>query len=412
MLYLSVMKNARIQPVPAGTVTSPKGFHAGGVSAHIKNNNSQKLDLGILFSEERCQAVGMFTKARIKSGPVLLDQERLTKGTVIALIANSGCANASTGEQGYADAEEMTTLAARLIGAEPEDVLVASTGVIGKLLPMPSIRESVRQIALSREGGHDFAMAIMTTDRVPKEIAFTVTDGDTHYTIGGVAKGSGMIHPNMGTMFGFITTDAAVHLEFMKAALRRAVDDSFNMVSVDGDTSPSDSVVLMANGMAKNKPISARTPSARLFRQALEQVCVYLAREIARDGEGATKLIEVRVEGAQTRADARLAARTVTTSSLVKTAVHGADPNWGRVLAAVGRSGAAVTESKTDVIIGDIVVLKGGRPQDYPEEEVVKVFQREEVPIKVVLNIGNGSATAWGCDLSQEYVTINSQYMT
>ena len=412
MLYLSVMKNAPIQAVPAGTVTSPQGFHAGGVCAHIKNNNSQKLDLGILFSQEPCQAAGMFTKAAIKSGPVLIDQERLKKGTVVALIANSGCANASTGEQGYADAEEMTALAAKLIGAEAQDVLVASTGVIGRLLPMPSIRESVRQIALSPEGGHDFAMAIMTTDRVAKEIAFAVTDGDTKYTIGGVAKGSGMIHPNMGTMFGFITTDAAVEPEFMKAALRRIVDDSFNMVSVDGDTSPSDSVILMANGLAKNRPISAGTPSARLFRQALEKVCVYLAREIARDGEGATKLIEVTVEGAKTRADARLAARTVTTSSLVKTAVHGADPNWGRVLAAVGRSGAAVTESKTDVIIGDIVVLKGGRPQEYPEDEVVKVFQRGEVPIKVVLNIGNGSAVAWGCDLSKEYVTINSQYMT
>jgi len=406
------MKNAPIQPVPAGTVTSPQGFHAGGVCAHIKNNNSQKLDLGILFSQEPCQAAGMFTKAAIKSGPVLIDQERLKKGTVVALIANSGCANASTGEQGYADAEEMTSLAAKLIGAEAQDVLVASTGVIGKLLPMRSIRESVRQIALSPEGGHDFAVAIMTTDRVAKEIAFSVTDGDAKYTIGGVAKGSGMIHPNMGTMFGFITTDAAVEPVFMKAALRRIVDDSFNMVSVDGDTSPSDSVILMANGLAKNKPISAGTPSARLFGQALERVCVYLAREIARDGEGATKLIEVTVESAKTRADARLAARTVTTSSLVKTAVHGADPNWGRVLAAVGRSGAAVTESKTDVIIGDIVVLKGGRPQEYPEDEVVKVFQRGEVPIKVVLNIGNGSAVAWGCDLSKEYVTINSQYMT
>jgi glutamate N-acetyltransferase/amino-acid N-acetyltransferase len=198
----------------------------------------------------------------------------------------------------------------------------------------------------------------------------------------------------------------------MKTALRRAADVSFNMVSVDGDTSPSDTVLLMANGMAGNKPVTAGTASARLFRQALEQVCVYLAREIARDGEGATKLIEVTVEGARTLSDARLAARTVTTSSLVKTAVHGADPNWGRVLAAVGRSGAHVTESEIDIIIGDIVVLKGGSPQQYREDDVVKVFQRDEVPIRVDLNLGNSSATAWGCDLSKEYVTINSQYMT
>ena len=412
VLYLSAMTEARIQPVSGGTVTSPAGFHAGGVCAHIKNSESQRLDLGILFSQEPCEIAGTFTTAAIKSGPVLLDQERLKKGGIVALIANSGCANASTGERGYADAEEMTALAAKLVGAEPENILVASTGVIGKMLPMPSIRQAVRQIALSREGGHDFARAIITTDRVTKEIALTVAGPTGTYAIGGVAKGSGMIHPNMGTMFGFITTDAAVEPDFMKTALKRAVDISFNMVSVDGDTSPSDTVLLFANSMAKNGPIAAGTPAARLFRQALEQVCVYLAKEIARDGEGATKLIEVSVEGARTRADARLAARTVTTSSLVKTAVHGADPNWGRVLAAVGRSGAKMNESQTDIIIGDITVLKGGRPQEYPEEDVVKVFQRAEVPIKVNLNLGNGSAIAWGCDLSKEYVTINSQYMT
>ena len=256
------MKNAPIQHVPGGTVTSAKGFTAGGVCAHIKNNDSQKLDLGILYSEEPCETAGMFTLARIKSGPVLLDQERLKKGGIVALIANSGCANASTGEQGYADAGEMTALAAKIIGADPENVLVASTGVIGKLLPMPSVRQAVRQIALSREGGHDFARAIMTTDRVAKEIALTVRDGDARYNIGGVAKGSGMIHPNMGTMFGFITTDASVEPGFMKTALRRAVDVSFNMVSVDGDTSPSDTVLLMANGRAGNKPVTAGTASA------------------------------------------------------------------------------------------------------------------------------------------------------
>jgi glutamate N-acetyltransferase / amino-acid N-acetyltransferase len=305
----------------------------------------------------------------------------------------------------------MTELAAKIIGAEPEEVLVASTGVIGKHLPMPAIREAVRDIALSPEGGHDLARAIITTDRVTKEIALSV-HGEFDYTIAGIAKGSGMIHPNMGTMFAFITTDAAVEPVFLQSTLRQIVNDTFNMVSVDGDTSPSDTVTVMANGLAKNKPVFAGTAAARLFQQALQQVCVYLAKEIARDGEGATKLIEVKVEGARTKADARLAARTVTTSSLVKTAVHGADPNWGRILAAVGRSGAMVIENRTDVIIGDITVLKAGTPQEYDEAEVVKVFQRPEVPIKVVLNLGKASATAWGCDLSKEYVTINSQYMT
>jgi glutamate N-acetyltransferase/amino-acid N-acetyltransferase len=406
------MKKARITPVSQGTVTSPQGFHAGAASASIKQGGKPRLDLGILFSEERCRTAATFTTASIKSGPVLLDQQRLLKDSIVALIANSGCANASTGALGYANAEEMTTLAAAAIGAEAEDVLVASTGVIGKHLPMPAIRKAVRDIALSREGGHDFARAIMTTDTVAKEIAITVSDGATKYTIGGVAKGSGMIHPNMGTMFAFMTTDAAVEPAFLRAVLRRAVDVSFNMVSVDGDTSPSDTVVLMANGMAKNKQLAAGTPGARLFRQALQQVCVYLAKEIARDGEGATKLIEVTVSGARNKGDARLAARTVTTSLLVKTAVHGADPNWGRILAAVGRSGARVIESAIDVSIGDIVVLKGGQPQEYDENDVVKVFQQAVVPIGVTLNLGNASATAWGCDLSKEYVTINSQYMT
>lgn len=398
--------------MPGGTVTSPKGFTAGGVCAHIKNNNSQKLDLGILYSDAPCETAGMFTKARIKSGPVILDQDRLKKGKIAALIANSGNANASTGEQGYADAEEMTELAAKLIGAESDQVLVASTGTIGRMLPMSSIRQGVRQIALSQEGGHDFARAIMTTDRVAKEIAVSVNDGGAPYTIGGVAKGSGMIHPNMGTMFGFISTDASLDPEFMKALLRRAVDSTFNMVSVDGDTSPSDTVLLMANGLAGNPTITSGTASARVFARALQLVCEHLAKEIARDGEGATKLIEVAVEGARSRADARMAARTVTASSLVKTAVHGADPNWGRILAAVGRSGADVIESKIDIIIGDVMVLKGGQPQRYAEEEVVMVFQQSEVPIKIELNLGHSSAVAWGCDLSKEYVTINSQYMT
>ena len=207
---------------------------------------------GILFSEEQCTAAGLFTLAKVKAAAVLLDIEKLKKETAVAIIANSGCANASTGEQGYADAEELAALAAKQIGAEAEDVLVASTGVIGKHLPMPAIRQAIRDIALSREGGHDFGRAIMTTDTVLKEVALSVTDGATSYTLGGVAKGSGMIHPNMGTMFAFITSDASVDLSFLKTALKRSVDDSFNMVSVDGDTSPSDTVVVMANGLARN----------------------------------------------------------------------------------------------------------------------------------------------------------------
>jgi glutamate N-acetyltransferase/amino-acid N-acetyltransferase len=406
------MKKARIEFIPGGTVTSPWGFCAGATYAGIKKRAKYSLDLGILFSEEPSAAAAVFTTNKVKSASVMLNQERLKTGRAVALIANSGCANSSTGEPGLTDAAEMAALAAQAIGAEPEDVLVASTGVIGQPLPMPLIREAVKHIALSPEGGHDFAKAIMTTDTVPKEAAAVVSIGDTKFTIGGVAKGSGMIHPNLATMFCFLTTDAAVELEFLRSALRQAVDISFNMVSVDGDTSPSDMVLLMANGLAKNPPISTGSPLAEAFQQALNQLCVHLAKAIARDGEGATKLIEVTIIGAASLMDARLAARTVVTSPLVKTAVHGADPNWGRILVAVGRSGADMEQSKVDLYIGDINVLKGGCPRQYNEAGVVQVFSQTEVPIRVNLNLGSASATAWGCDLSEEYVTINSQYMT
>ncbi|MFC1874214.1 bifunctional ornithine acetyltransferase/N-acetylglutamate synthase, partial [Chloroflexota bacterium] len=247
---------------------------------------------------------------------------------------------------------------------------------------------------------------------VPKETAVTVAIGYRNFTIGGIAKGAGMIHPNLATMFGFLTTDAAVELDFLKQALRKAADVSFNMISVDGDTSPSDTVLLMANGQAGSQTISQGSPQAGIFQQALEQVCIYLAKAITRDGEGATRLIEVTVRGARSTTDAAVAARTVVSSPLVKAAVHGSDPNWGRIIAAVGRSGAEVSEEKIDLYIGGDSVVKGGMPLDYNEREIVRVFQQDEVPISVDLNLGSASATAWGCDLSAEYVTINSQYMT
>jgi glutamate N-acetyltransferase/amino-acid N-acetyltransferase len=306
----------------------------------------------------------------------------------------------------------MATLAAKAIGATPEDVLVASTGVIGQRLPMGLIRAGITQIVLSRDGGHELARAIMTTDTAPKEVAVAVRVGGEGFTIGGVAKGAGMIHPNLATMFCFLTTDAAVELAFLKSALRKAADVSFNMISVDGDTSPSDTVLIMANGLAGNRPISRGSRQAAIFQKALDQVCIYLAKAIARDGEGATRLIEVTVNGAVTLAQARLAARTVVSSPLVKAAVHGGDPNWGRIMAAVGRSRAEITEAKIDLYIGGVGVVKGGKPLPFDEQNVVRVFKQNEVPITVHLNLGMASATAWGCDLSEEYVTINSQYMT
>ena len=406
------MEASKIDFIPGGTVTSPEGFHAGATYAGIKKKGDDVLDLGILFSEEPCLVAGLFTANKIKSAPVLLCQERLQKGRAVALVANSGCSNASMGQQGLTDAAEMAALTAKGIGVEPKDVLVASTGVIGQPLPMKLIEAGLSQIILTNDGGHELAKAIMTTDTVPKETAVKVKADGIDYTIGGVAKGSGMIHPDLATMLCFLTTDAAVEPGFLNSALQKAADISFNMVSVDGDTSPSDTVLIMANGRAENEPISKDSAQADTFQKALEWVCIYLAKAIARDGEGATKLIEVTVQGAVNTNEARQAARTIVSSPLVKSAVYGSDPNWGRVLAAVGRSGAAVKESSIDLCIGDIPLVKGGTPLPFEKQDVVQILKKSEVPISLNLNLGNASATAWGCDLTEEYVVINSHYTT
>jgi glutamate N-acetyltransferase/amino-acid N-acetyltransferase len=394
-----------IETIPEGTVTSPEGFFAGATSAGISKKAGDKLDLAVLFSEVPCVAAGVFTTNRIKAAPVVLSQQRLKQGRVGAVVVNSGCANACTGERGLRDAARMAKLTAEGIGILPEDVLVASTGVIGVPLPMKRITSAIDQIILSRDGGHELARAIMTTDTFAKETAVRVRVGKSEFTIGGVAKGAGMIHPNMATLLCFLTTDAAVEKGFLKKALKKAVAVSFNMISIDGDTSPNDMVLLMANGMVGSAPADA-------FQQALEQVCIYLAKSVARDGEGATKFIEVTVSGAPSLAEARSAARAVVSSSLVKAAVHGADPNWGRIMAAVGRSGVEVEESRIDLYIGNIPVVKAGRPLPFNKRDIIKLLKGREVFIGVNLNLGSAKATAWGCDLSEEYVTINSRYMT
>ena len=396
---------AEIETIPEGTVTSPEGFFAGATSAGISKKAGDKLDLGILFSEAPCAAAGVFTTNRIKAAPVVLSQQRLKQGRVVVVVVNSGCANACTGERGLKNAAKMAKLTAEGIGILPEDVLVASTGVIGVPLPMKRITGAIDQIILSRDGGHKLARAIMTTDTFAKETAVRVRVGGNEFTIGGVAKGAGMIHPNLATLLCFLTTDAAVEKNFLEKALKKAVDISFNMISIDGDTSPNDMVLLMANGMAGSAPADA-------FQQALEQVCIYLAKSVARDGEGATKFIEVTVDGASTLAEARSAARAVVSSSLVKAAVHGADPNWGRIMAAVGRSGVEVEETKTDLYIGNISVVRAGRPLPFNKRGVIQLLKGREVFIGLNLNLGSAKATAWGCDLSEEYVTINSRYMT
>ncbi|MBM4444100.1 MAG: bifunctional glutamate N-acetyltransferase/amino-acid acetyltransferase ArgJ [Chloroflexi bacterium] len=395
-----------------GTVTSPAGFLAGAVHAGIKTRGEAPLDLGILYSESPCVAAGVFTTNKVQAAPVLLSQERIARASARALVVNAGCANACTGEQGLADAREMAALAARKVGVVPGQVLVASTGVIGVPLPMDRIRGGIPRISLARDGGHRLTQAIMTTDTFPKEVALSVRVGGKRVTVGGVAKGAGMIYPNMATLLSFITTDAAIDPGFARFVLRRAVGDSFNMIAVDGDTSTNDMVLLLANGLAGNPPLRYGTTDGRLFEAALREVCSFLAKCIARDGEGATRLIEVEVARAATKEDARLAARAVVNSSLVKAAVHGADPNWGRIVAAVGRSGAEVDQSRIGLYLGDLCLLKAGSPVDFSHEEARRLLSGGEVRFTVQLNLGRRRAVAWGCDLSQEYVVINSAYAT
>jgi len=405
------MKDGEIEFIPGGTITSPEGFHAGATYARIKQAEDS-LDLGILFSEVPCTVAGLFTTSRIKSAPVKLNQEKLKRDRSQAVVANSGCANAYTGEQGITDAKSMAALAANGLGISPEDVMVASTGVTGQLLPMEKIKAGISRIVLSNDSGHELARAIMTTDTVPKETAVSVNAGGISFTIGGVAKGSGMIHPDLATMFCFLTTDAAVESDFLKSALRKAVDISLNMISIDRDTSPSDTVLLLANGKAGNELIMAGSEQADAFQQTLNQVCIYFAKVLARDGEGATRLIEATVSGAANDTEAKAAAKAVISSILVKTAVHGGDPNWGRIIMAVGQSGIEVNESNINLSIGDIPLLKSGKPLSFDEKRAAAILNQDEVPVTVNLNLGTGTATAWGCDLSEEYVTINSQYRT
>lgn len=394
--------------MPSGGVTSAGGFLAGAVHAGIKYTDPKRLDTGVLFSKKPCTAAAVFTTNKVKAAPVLLDMKRLQQGKISAVIMNSGCANACTGQQGMQDAVEMTEIAAKLCGVKTESVMVSSTGVIGTMMPMDKVRAAVPKIKLTAEGGHDLARAIMTTDRVPKEVAVKAAG----FTIGGCLKGAGMIHPNMATMLCFLTTDAAADAEFLKKALRKAVDISFNMISVDGDNSTNDTVLLLANGTAGGETIKAGGKKAAAFQQALNKVCTYLAKEAVRDGEGATKVIEVEVCGAASVKDARLTARTIVGSSLVKTAVYGSDPNWGRVLAAAGRSGAALDPDKAELHMGDFCLMKNGTPQPFDKKAAGKYMNGKEVYFNLNLHLGKGEATAWGCDLTEEYVKINAEYTT
>jgi glutamate N-acetyltransferase/amino-acid N-acetyltransferase len=401
-----------ISLVDGGTVTTPQGFQAGATYAGLKTFAEDKLDLGIIFSEAPCTGAGVFTTSAIRSATVAVCRENLAKGPVRGLVVNAGIANTCVGDQGYKDAIQGITLASKHVGVRAEEMLMCSTGVIGVELPMSLIETGIEKIQLSRDGGHDLARAMMTTDTRPKEIAVSFEVDGKQIHIGGVAKGSGMIHPNMATMLSFVTTDAAVEEEFLKSALSAVADISFNMMTVDGDSSTNDSLIVMANGLAGNQPIARGSSGADTFYEALKEVCVHLAREIARDGEGATRLITVDVEGAQDTADARIAARTVASSNLVKSAVYGADPNWGRLMMALGRSGAAADETKVDLFINGVCIMQEGKPIPFHRDAVVALMRGPEVNFRLHLHLGEGQATAWGCDLTEQYVIINSAYTT
>ena len=399
--------------LPGGGVTSPSGWRAGAVDAGIKGYGDEpRRDLAILASDTLCAGAGVFTRNAITGAAVSLTRERLANGVAQALLVNSGNANTVTGAQGERDARRMTALAAEHLGVAPEAMLLASTGVIGRPMPMDLVERGIPAITLSPDGGHEFSRAIMTTDSAEKQRAVRFTAAGHNYTVGGVAKGSGMIHPDLATCFCFLATDAPANPQWLRSTLKAVADVSINMIDVDMDTSTSDTMLLLANGAGGGDPVAAGHPAAGALHDALEAVAVALARDLARDGEGARALIEVVVEGAASREDARRAARTVSSSPLVKTMVTGRDPNWGRVLMAVGRSGAAVDERTTSVWIGDHCTLERGTPTDVELTQVSAAMSGEEVSIRVDLGQGGETATAWGCDLTADYVRINAEYTT
>ena len=405
---------AGVEPAEGG-VTAPEPFVACGLHAGLKRSRP---DLALLYSPQPCSAAACFTTNRVQAPPLQVTREHLrrTGGVARAVVVNSGNANACTGPRGLEDAREMAREVALALRLAPEEVLVASTGVIGVPLPMEKLRAGIREAALrlSRDGGHGAAQAILTTDTRVKEVAVRVDLGHgRQVVVGGMAKGSGMIHPQMATMLAFVTTDAPVAPDVLRMALQQAVDDSFNMVTVDGDTSTNDMVVALASGSRGGPSLQPGSQEYRRFLAALQAVCVHLAREIARDGEGARHLLEVHVTGAGSVEEARQVARTVAGSNLVKSAVAGADPNWGRIAAAAGRAGVPLDPDRLSIWLGSVQVVERGVPASYREEEARQALLGEEVYIRVDLGgPGSAQATAWGCDLTCDYVHINASYRT
>lgn len=398
-----------------GGVCAAKGFSAGGVHCGIRKNKTKK-DLALIFSEKRASAAAVYTTNLVKGAPLTVTKAHIADGFAQAVICNSGNAN-TCNANGIEIAEEMSRLVAEEMNISENDVVVASTGVIGQPLDITPIKNGMKELKNSLgDNSADAAEGIMTTDTVLKEMAVSFSVGGKECKIGGIAKGSGMIHPNMATMLVFITTDCAISPDMLKKALSTDIKNTFNMVSVDGDTSTNDMVTVLANGMAGNEEITCEGEDFNTFMKALNTITVQLCRMIAGDGEGATKLLECQVNGASDEQTAKTVAKSVICSSLTKAAMFGADANWGRVLCAIGYSGAAVDVTKIDVSFisnkGEILVCKNGAGVEFSEEKAKEILLQKEITTKIELNSGNASATAWGCDLTYEYVKINGDYRT
>ena len=421
------MDNIEFEDLPwkfiDGGVAVPKGFYAAGVQAGIKSRD--KYDVALIFSDVQAQAAGVYTRNLVKAHPLYLTQRHLENGLARAIVVNSGNANACVGEVGDQAAFAMAEVTGMYLGVAPEDVMVASTGVIGVEMPLDRVLNGIRmassvllndvvkgirgQKETSDDGAHKAALAIMTTDTMVKEHACELQCQGGVIHLGAMAKGSGMIHPNMGTMLGFLTTDAEITSSELQRILREAVDESFNMVTVDGDTSTNDMVLILANGSSGIAPSGDDLAN---FEKMVKGMCVRLAQDIARDGEGASKFMEVTVSGAKTKDDARKIARSICGSSLVKTALFGEDANWGRIFTAAGYAGAEFNPEKVDILLGNLIVAQAGRGVAFSEEKAKEILRLQDVHIHLNLHIGEENATAWGCDLTHEYVTINGSYRT
>lgn len=401
-----------IQVVQNGNVLSAQGYKAGGIHAGLRYN---KKDLGIIVSDIAANAAAVYTQSIVQAAPIIVTKESIAQeGKIQAIIVNSACANACTGDQGMLDAYEMRNETARKLGIENHLVAVASTGVIGEHMKMDKIKAGIEKLSFStdQECATDFETAILTTDTITKHCAYRATIAGKKVTVGGAAKGSGMIHPNMATMLGFLTTDANVSSEHLHLALSQAVDATFNQITVDGDTSTNDMVLVIANGKSGCDELSPSHEEWDVFIGLITATCQDLAKKIARDGEGATKLIEVIVEGAQSKEDARALAKTIVGSSLVKTAIFGADANWGRIIAAMGRSGVIFDPHNVDIFVGHIKMLENSNPIQFSEEDAKAYLENSTVVIKAVLKEGSVTGMAWGCDLTYDYVKINASYRT